>query len=54
VSIFNPTVASSAASTCPNAVRTCASAGTYRNRLFMCGSTAIYSLYVSTQGAAGG
>jgi gluconolactonase len=28
--------------------------GTYRNRLFMCGSTAIYSLYVNTQGVAGG
>jgi gluconolactonase len=28
--------------------------GTYRNRLFMCGSTAMYSLYVNTQGAAGG
>ena len=27
-------------------------AGTYRNRLFMCGSTSIYSLYVNTQGAA--
>jgi gluconolactonase len=28
--------------------------GTYRNRLFMCGSTGVYSLYVNTQGAAGG
>jgi gluconolactonase len=28
--------------------------GTYRNRLFMCGSTNMYSLYVNTQGAAGG
>ena len=28
--------------------------GTYRNRLFMCGSTAMYSLYVNTQGAPGG
>lgn len=28
--------------------------GRHRNRLFMCGSTAIYSLYVNTQGAAGG
>ena len=28
--------------------------GTYRNRLFMCGSTGMYSLYVNTQGAAGG
>ena len=27
--------------------------GTYRNRLFMCGSTAVYSLYVNTQGVAG-
>jgi gluconolactonase len=24
--------------------------GRYRNRLFMCGSTSIYSLYVNTQG----
>ena len=28
--------------------------GRYRNRLFMCGSTSIYSLYVNTQGAPGG
>lgn len=28
--------------------------GRHRNRLFMCGSTAIYSLFVNTQGAAGG
>jgi gluconolactonase len=28
--------------------------GAQRNRLFMCGSTAMYSLYVNTQGAAGG
>ncbi len=28
--------------------------GLQRNRLFMCGSTAMYSLYVNTQGAPGG
>jgi gluconolactonase len=28
--------------------------GLYRNRLFLCGSTSLYSLYVNTQGAAGG
>jgi len=28
--------------------------GTHRNRLFMCGSTSVYSVYVNTQGAAGG
>jgi gluconolactonase len=28
--------------------------GTYRNRLFMCGSTSFFSLYTNTQGAAGG
>ena len=28
--------------------------GRHRNRLFMCGSTSLYSLYVNTQGAAGG
>jgi gluconolactonase len=28
--------------------------GTYRNRLFMAASTSIYSLYVNTQGVAGG
>ena len=28
--------------------------GRHRNRLFMCGSTSIYSLYVNTQGVAGG
>jgi gluconolactonase len=28
--------------------------GKYRNRLFMCASTSMFSLYVNTQGAAGG
>jgi len=28
--------------------------GRHRNRLFMCGSTSMYSLYVNTQGVAGG
>ena len=28
--------------------------GVYRNRLFMCASTSVYSLYVNTQGTAGG
>ena len=28
--------------------------GTYGNRLFMAGSTSLYSLYVNTQGAPGG
>ena len=28
--------------------------GRYRNRLFMCGSTSLYSLYVNTQGATTG
>ena len=28
--------------------------GRHRNRLFMCGSTSIYSVYVNTQGAPGG
>ena len=28
--------------------------GRYRNRLFMAASTAVYSLYVNTQGAPGG
>ena len=28
--------------------------GLHRNRLFMCGSTSVYSLFVNTQGAAGG
>ena len=28
--------------------------GPSRNRLFMCGSTSLYSLYVNTQGAPGG
>ena len=28
--------------------------GTYRNRLFMAASTSVYSLYVNTQGVAGG
>ena len=28
--------------------------GTHRNRLFMCASTSVYSLYVNTQGACSG
>jgi gluconolactonase len=28
--------------------------GRHRNRLFMCGSTSLYSLYVNTQGVLGG
>jgi gluconolactonase len=28
--------------------------GRYRNRLFMTASTSVYSLYVNTQGVAGG
>ena len=28
--------------------------GVYRNRLFMAASTSVYSLYVNTQGVAGG
>ena len=28
--------------------------GVKRNRLFMCGSTSMFSLYVNTQGVAGG
>ena len=28
--------------------------GAHRNRLFMCGGTSMYSLYVNTQGASGG
>ncbi len=28
--------------------------GRHRNRLFMCGSTSVYALYVNTQGTAGG
>ena len=28
--------------------------GRHRNRLFMCGSTSVYSVYVNTQGVAGG
>jgi gluconolactonase len=28
--------------------------GLHRNRLFLCGATSLYSLYVNTQGAAGG
>jgi gluconolactonase len=28
--------------------------GRHRNRLFMCGSTSVYSLFVNTQGVAGG
>jgi gluconolactonase len=41
------------ASTCPSCTNLCFG-GTYRNRLFMCGGTSLYSLYVNTQGAPEG
>jgi gluconolactonase len=54
VSIFNPDGRLIGRINLPERCANLCFGGTYRNRLFMCGSTAIYSLYVNTQGALGG
>jgi gluconolactonase len=54
VAIFNPDGKQIGRIALPARCANLCFGGTYRNRLFMCGSTGMYSLYVNTQGAAGG
>ena len=54
VMIFNPDGKPIGRIAVPERCANLAFGGTYRNRLFMAGSTSLYSLYVNTQGAAGG
>jgi gluconolactonase len=54
VSIFNPDGKLIGRINLPERCANLCFGGTYRNRLFMCGSTSVYSLYVNTQGAPGG
>ena len=54
VSIFNPDARLIGRINLPERSANLCFGGTYRNRLFMAGSTSIYSLYVNTQGASGG
>lgn len=54
VSIFNPPGKLIGRINLPERSANLCFGGTYRNRLFMAGSTSIYSLYVNTQGAIGG
>ena len=54
VSIFNPAGKLIGRINLPERSANLCFGGTYRNRLFMAGSTSIYSLYVNTQGALGG
>jgi gluconolactonase len=54
VSIFNPAGKLIGRINLPERSANLCFGGTYRNRLFMAGSTSIYSLYVNTQGAIGG
>jgi gluconolactonase len=54
VVIFNPEGKAIGRIALPERCANLCFGGTYRNRLFMCASTSIYSLYVNTQGAAGG
>jgi gluconolactonase len=52
VSIFNPEGKPIGRIDLPERCANLCFGGRYRNRLFMCGSTSIYSLFVNTQGAA--
>lgn len=54
VSIFNPEGALIGRIDLPERCANVCFGGRHRNRLFMCGSTSVYSLFVNTQGAAGG
>lgn len=54
VSIFNPDGRLIGRVNLPERCANVCFGGTYRNRLFMCGSTSMYSLYVNTQGVLGG
>lgn len=54
VSIFNPEGKLIGRIDLPERCANVCFGGRRRNRLFMCASTSVYSLYVNTQGAAGG
>jgi len=54
VSIFNPDGKLIGRIDLPERCANLCFGGTYRNRLFMLGSTSLFSLYVNTQGAPGG
>jgi len=54
VSIFNPEGQLIGRIDLPERCANVCFGGRHRNRLFMCGSTAVYSLFVNTQGAKGG
>jgi gluconolactonase len=54
VAIFNPAGTLIGRINLPERCANLCFGGLQRNRLFMCGSTSIYSLYVNTQGAPGG
>ncbi|MEY4179699.1 MAG: Gluconolactonase precursor [Planctomycetota bacterium] len=54
VAIFNPAGALIGRIDLPERCANVCFGGRHRNRLFMCGSTSLYSLYVNTQGAPGG
>jgi gluconolactonase len=54
VSIFNPQGTLIGRIDLPERCANVCFGGRHRNRLFMCGSTSLYSLFVNTQGAPGG
>ncbi len=54
VSIFNPEGRLIGRIDLPERCANVCFGGRHRNRLFMCGSTSVYSLFVNTQGASGG
>ena len=54
VSVFNPDGKLIGRIDLPERCANLCFGGRYRNRLFMCGSTSMFSLFVNTQGAAGG
>lgn len=54
VSVFNPEGVLIGRVDLPERCANLCFGGRFRNRLFMCGSTSVYSLFVNTQGVAGG
>jgi len=54
VSVFNPEGKLIGRIDLPERCANLCFGGRHRNRLFMCGSTSVYSLFVNTQGAPGG
>lgn len=54
VSVFNPEGTLIGRIDLPERCGNVCFGGSHRNRLFMCGSTSVYSLFVNTQGVAGG